>query len=140
MAGVNPRSEINFVRAIAGLRSLKTVPETLTQLSLRLGRLVRAIGAIVWVVGAGNLEVLKSIEPGLVTMKADRASGFILAGSSPILWHRQAEPERSGQWKCGWGSGRPNWRKVAGTCPPRSTPGPESSSPEIWGRGVRSPM
>jgi len=77
---------------------MKTLPETLTHLSLRIGRLVTAIGAIVLVGWAGDLEILKSILPGLVTMKANTASGFILAGSSLILWHRQAGADRRGKW------------------------------------------
>lgn len=57
--------------------------------------LVVIIGSFVIIGWIFGIPLLKSVLPGLVTMKANTAIGFILAGASLLFWHRQQE---SSQW------------------------------------------
>lgn len=52
---------------------------------------VITMGCVVFVGWLFDIAVLKSILPGLVTMKANTAIGFIFAGTSLWLWHQRSE-------------------------------------------------
>ncbi|HEY9701880.1 MAG TPA: hypothetical protein V6C58_05520, partial [Allocoleopsis sp.] len=49
---------------------------------------VLIIGSIVMIGWILNIPILKSVIPGLVTMKANTSLGFILAGSCLWLYHQ----------------------------------------------------
>jgi signal transduction histidine kinase len=57
----------------------------LRRLSVIQGSLVLAVGLMVFVAWLADIESLKGLRPGLPTMKANTALGFILAGASLVL-------------------------------------------------------
>ncbi|WP_190908697.1 PAS domain-containing protein [Anabaena catenula] len=58
------------------------------QLSVKLGIITAFIGFSVLIAWIFNLPVLKSVLPGLVTMKVNSALGFIFSGTSLWFWHQ----------------------------------------------------
>lgn len=54
-----------------------------------------AIGTMVIVGWMFDIGLLKSVLPGLVTMKANTAFGFIFGGCCLWLWHRESESASS---------------------------------------------
>ncbi|NJO77354.1 MAG: PAS domain-containing protein [Cyanobacteria bacterium RM1_2_2] len=60
---------------------------SLLSFSRKVSLLVTLVGGIVILGWAYDLELLKSVLPGLVTMKVNTAIGFILIGVSLQLWH-----------------------------------------------------
>ncbi|MCW6035859.1 hypothetical protein K4A83_06170 [Spirulina subsalsa FACHB-351] len=57
--------------------------------------IVMLIGGFVIVGWIFGIPLLKSVLPGLVTMKANTAIGFIFGGASLFFWHQQ---QKSSQW------------------------------------------
>jgi len=70
-------------------------PLNLTKLlqswSKKISILVFAIGCLVMLGWMFNIPTLKSIFPGLVTMKVNTALGFMLGGAALWLWHKSQE-------------------------------------------------
>jgi PAS domain S-box-containing protein len=57
-------------------------------LSHKLGMITSLIGFVVLIGWIFNIPFLTSIIPGLVTMKVNTALGFLLGGTSLVLWHQ----------------------------------------------------
>ena len=72
-------------------RSLKRFFPSTSRYAALLGITVFIIGCAVIVGWMLNIPLLKSVLPGLVTMKANTALGFIFGGASLWLWLRQQE-------------------------------------------------
>jgi methyl-accepting chemotaxis protein len=64
---------------------------TLNSIAITTAITVLIIGFAVIVGWMLNIPLLKSVLPGLVTMKANTALGFILGGTSLWCWRRQQE-------------------------------------------------
>lgn len=65
---------------------------SLQSLSQKGSLVVLAVGSAVILGWLFNLPVLKTVLPGLVSMKANTALGFIFGGATLWLWHRYPEP------------------------------------------------
>jgi len=61
-------------------QQLKSVSKAVSMIVIGIG----CLGLLGWMF---NLSLFKSIVPGLVTMKANTAIGFIISGASLYLWH-----------------------------------------------------
>jgi PAS domain S-box-containing protein len=71
---------------------LSQLISSLQSLSQKASLVVLAIGCAVILGWLFNLPVLKTVLPGLVSMKANTALGFIFGGATLWLWHRYPEP------------------------------------------------
>ncbi|HEY9850650.1 MAG TPA: methyl-accepting chemotaxis protein [Leptolyngbyaceae cyanobacterium] len=73
---------------IVNQMSVEEIIVKLQDISRKASIITIAIGCIVIVGWIFNIASLKSILPGLVTMKANTAIGLVLAGTSLWMWHQ----------------------------------------------------
>ncbi|MBZ8180353.1 methyl-accepting chemotaxis protein [Oscillatoria salina] len=76
-------------RQPAKIESIESQKSSLEFLSWLASIAVIIIGSFVIIGWMFDITTLKSVIPGLVTMKANTAFGFIFGGTSLLLWHRQ---------------------------------------------------
>ncbi len=76
--------------------------QQLTRLSGRIGLAVSAAGFLVLCGWAFDIPLLKSLSPGLATMKVNTAIGFVLGGASLRLASPRAGRPRARRFPVAW--------------------------------------
>lgn len=75
-----------------------TLVSNLQKISQKISAVVVTIGILVLLGWVLDIPLLKSVLPGLVTMKANTALGFVAAGSALWLWHHPSDNSSRQNW------------------------------------------